>query len=111
MNIKYREIVLGISVIIICLSIWYIMQQGKDIGSKAVLSYADGKKREIPLNKNAIYDYESNGLSIHIQVKDGRAKFVNSECPDHLCEHYGWLNKEEQLAICLPAKASLTIKE
>ena len=44
-----------------------------------------------------------------IQVQDGAARFVDSPCPDHICEHYGWLREEDQTATCLPARAVLTI--
>ena len=48
-------------------------------------------------------------LTVHIQVQDGAARFVDSPCPDHICEHYGWLREEDQTATCLPARAVLTI--
>ena len=58
-----------------------------------------------------IYDYESNGYTIHIEVKDHAAAFVQSPCPDHLCEHYGYLKDDGAMAVCLPAKATLSIRE
>ena len=45
----------------------------------------------------------------HIQIKDGAARFVDSPCPDHICEGFGWLSNEDQTATCLPARAVLTI--
>ena len=48
-------------------------------------------------------------LTVHIEVKDGAARFVDSPCPDHICEGYGWLTLEDQTATCLPARAVLTI--
>ena len=47
--------------------------------------------------------------TVHIEVKDGAARFVDSPCPDHICEGYGWLSAEDQSATCLPARAVLTI--
>ena len=40
---------------------------------------------------------------------DGAARFVDSPCPDHICEGFGWLSNEDQTATCLPARAVLTI--
>ena len=48
-------------------------------------------------------------LTVHIEVKDGAARFVDSPCPDHICESFGWLSNEDQTATCLPARAVLTI--
>ncbi len=106
-----RDIILAVFLIAICVVIWLFMNISKKTGSRAILTYDTNKVVELPLNKNKVYDFKSNGLNIHIEVKDKKAAFVHSECPDHLCEHYGWLSKGEDLAVCLPAKASLTIKE
>ena len=46
---------------------------------------------------------------VHIEVKAGAARFVDSPCPDHICESFGWLSAEDQTATCLPARAVLTI--
>ena len=59
--------------------------------------------------KDATYDVDTGYLTVHIQVQDGAARFVDSPCPDHICEHYGWLREEDQTATCLPARAVLTI--
>ena len=45
----------------------------------------------------------------HIQVRDGRARFVDSPCPNKLCVHTGWLKQGGEVAICLPNKVSLQI--
>ncbi len=45
----------------------------------------------------------------HIQVRDGRVRFVNSPCPNKLCIHTGWLSQGGEVAICLPNKVSLQI--
>ena len=47
--------------------------------------------------------------TVHIEVKNGSARFIESPCPDHICEGFGWLSAEDQTATCLPARAVLTI--
>ncbi len=77
----------------------------------AVLSYGGTETLSIPLWKDGIYEAESNGMNLHIEVKDGKAAFINSPCPDHTCEHFGWLEKEGDIAVCLPGAAILEISE
>ena len=48
-------------------------------------------------------------LTVHIRIQDGAARFVDSPCPDHICESFGWLSEEDQTATCLPARAVLSI--
>ena len=77
---------------------------------EAELTYGDANTvLPISLAKDAAYDVDTGYLTVHIQVQDGAARFVDSPCPDHICEHYGWLRKEDQSATCLPARAVLTI--
>ena len=77
---------------------------------EAELTYGDANTvLPISLAKDAVYDVDTEYLTVHIQVQDGAARFVDSPCPDHICEHYGWLREEDQSATCLPARAVLTI--
>ena len=76
---------------------------------EAELTYGDANTvLPISLAKDAAYDVDTGYLTVHIQVQDGAARFVDSPCPDHICEHYGWLREEDQSATCLPARAVLT---
>ncbi len=77
---------------------------------KAQLIYGDGNTTlDLPLDTDAVYDVDTGYLTVHVEVKDGAARFVDSPCPDHICEGYGWLTLEDQTATCLPARAVLTI--
>ena len=57
----------------------------------------------------AVAGHLAKAAGVHIQIKDGAARFVDSPCPDHICEGFGWLSNEDQTATCLPARAVLTI--
>ena len=63
----------------------------------------------LPLDVDETYDVDTGYYTVHIQIKDGAARFVDSPCPDHICEGFGWLSDEDQTATCLPARAVLTI--
>ena len=79
---------------------------------EAELTYGDANTvLPISLAKDAAYDVDTGYLTVHIQVQDGAARFVDSPCPDHLCENFGWLSRAGDWAACLPAKASLTLLE
>lgn len=77
---------------------------------KAQLVYGDDSTvLDLPLDVNQRYDVDTGYLTVHIEIKDGAARFVDSPCPDHICEGYGWLTLEDQTATCLPARAVLTL--
>lgn len=76
----------------------------------AVLTYGEPQQTvELPLDENRVYHQDTGLLTVHIQVQNGRARFVDSPCPDHICEGYGWLSKDGDWAACLPARASLMV--
>lgn len=82
-------------------------------GARAVLTVGEGESQTetvLPLNRDARYDIEAVGYTIHLEVAEGRVRFVDSPCPDHLCEGFGWLSKEGDWAACLPARAALHIE-
>ena len=77
---------------------------------EAELLYGDANTvQKFSLDKDAVYDIYTGYLTVHIEVKDGAARFIDSPCPDHICENYGWISQEDQSATCLPARAVLTI--
>lgn len=48
------------------------------------------------------------GIS-HIQVRDGKVRFVDSPCPNKLCVHQGWITETGESATCLPNRISVRI--
>ena len=64
---------------------------------------------DLPLDADGVYDVDTGYLTVHVEIRDGAARFIDSPCPDHVCEGYGWLTLEDQTATCLPARAVLTI--
>ena len=97
---------------------------------------ASGKKRWKPWQKNLIfalvvlavaaalyfgwraaldedhdYLYDVGDYVVHLQVKDGAIAFLDSQCPDHICEQFGWLDKDGAWAACVPAGVYVVVQE
>lgn len=76
----------------------------------ALLQYGDPMQElTIPLDEDKTYDIDTGFYTIHLNVQDGEIAFVDSPCPDHLCEGFGRLKAPGDWAACLPALASLSI--
>ena len=70
----------------------------------AQLMYGDSNSvLTFPLDKDDTYDVDTGYLTVHIEVRDGAARFMDSPCPDHVCESFGWLSEEGAWAACVPA--------
>jgi hypothetical protein len=47
--------------------------------------------------------------AIRFSVKNGAIAFVESDCPDKVCVHTGYISKPGQAAVCLPNRVAVRI--
>ena len=78
-------------------------------GGDTVEVYIDGAfYTALPLDKNTIF--EPPGKAVKIEVRDGKAGFTQSDCPDKVCIHTGFISISGQTAVCLPNGVSIVIR-
>ena len=76
----------------------------------AVVDFGDGITETIPLDEDYDYLYDVGDYIVHLQVKDGAVAFLDSQCPDHVCEQFGWLSEQDAWAACVPAGVYVTVQ-
>lgn len=104
-NLAFAAVILAIAAILFAL-------RGRKAGLPvyAQLTYGeDNATLEISLDKDGRYDVDTGFYTVHLEVRGGAIGFVDSPCPDHICENYGFLSQADQQAVCLPARAVLMI--
>jgi len=69
----------------------------------AVIEY-NGQTENISLSKDQIFTLE-NGVVI--EVKGGRIRVKDSDCPQKICVKHGWLRYANDVIVCLPNKTIL----
>ena len=52
---------------------------------------------------------EETGLPITFQIKDHAIRFLESNCPDKVCIHTGFLKNDLDVACCLPNQTTVLI--
>lgn len=57
---------------------------------------------------------EDREISIHngtntLQIKDGRAKMTEADCPDQICVHQKAISEQGESIICLPNKVVVEV--
>ena len=72
----------------------------------------DGRDEDVllSLTEDGLYPIEGARLPVTLEVADGRIRFIKSRCPDRICEHAGWLSREFDQAVCMPAGVSVTVE-
>ncbi len=105
-----RTNLLFAAVVVLLAAVVYFATRGGS-GRTAVIQYGDPQQTmRVSLSQDADYDLDSNGYTVHLQVRDGTIAFVDSPCPDHLCEGFGRLSREGDWAACMPAHVSVTVE-
>lgn len=88
---------------------FFLLRSG-ETGAVARVDVAGGETVRLPLDRDGTFPVEGGALPVALQVKDGAVRFVNSVCPDHICEHTGWLRLEGETAVCAPAGVAVTVE-
>ena len=98
-NLLFAAVLLLVAVVLF----WALRGRKQGEALVAVADFGDGITEVLPLDKDYDYLYEVGGYVVHLQVKDGAVAFQDSQCPDHVCEQFGWLSEEGAWAACVPA--------
>lgn len=78
-------------------------------GATAVVTDADKKTYELPLDTDATITVTTDLGTNVIEVKDGRVRAKEADCPNQDCVHQGWIGKPGQQIVCLPHKLTVDI--
>lgn len=108
--IKKIDIIIIFVLIIICFFIYFKINNNKYKKTLAQISYNGKIIWEIDLKSanDDIFTLKEN-QNVSFQIKDGMIRFVNTKCPDKLCENVGYIYKPNSVAICMPNKVTLKI--
>jgi len=107
---KRKEVWIVAAVAVVCLVAFFLLRPEKQEERYALVMYYNREIGRIPLDEDGIYRLEGD-LPVTFEVKDGRIRFIDSVCPDHLCEGFGWLGGETDfdIAICMPAGITVQV--
>ena len=105
-NLLFIAIILALAAVL-----WLAAHHG-GTGRTAVLRYGDPQvEQRIDLRKNAEYDIDTGLYTIHLRVENGGIAFVDSPCPDHLCEGFGTLKNEGDWAVVCRQRQALPLNK
>ena len=110
----WRKNLIFVAVILVLAAALYFgvraAHSGKGSGLQATVDFGDGVTETLPLDTDHDYVYDVGDYVVHLQVKDGAIAFLDSQCPDHVCEQFGWLAKDGAWAACVPAGVYVVVE-
>ena len=80
---------------------------GKE-GAYVVVMVQNNEEARYSLAIDGVYDINSGTNTI--EIKDGRVRMLEAQCPNHLCIRQGWIRFEGQSIVCLPNKVTVTVR-
>ena len=89
---------------------WWALRRSRGPALYARADFGMGAVEMLPLDTDYDYYYQVDGYIVHLQVRDGAVAFLDSQCPDHVCEAFGWLSEPGQWASCVPAGVMVTVE-
>ena len=106
-----KNLIFAVVVLLIAGIAFFAIRKKPETETKlvALVDFGNGITETLPLDEDSDYLYDVGDYVVHIQVKDGAAAFLDSQCPDHVCEQFGWLSEEDAWAACVPAGVYLRI--
>ena len=70
--------------------------------ARLVIESPTGRKEIDDLARGQIIAIQGRLGVSRIEIRDGRARFIESPCPGKLCIHAGWIAQAGDVAACLP---------
>ena len=93
----------------VLIGVLFLSWTGKDKGNTVVV-YREGKKiQELPLDVDGEILIENNYTN-KLEVKNGKAAIVESDCPGMDCVHSGWIKDKGRSLVCLPNRVEIRIE-
>ncbi len=73
-----------------------------ETGDRVTVSVSGVRVAEFSLNEDGTYSL--NGGSNILEIKNGRARMTEADCPDRICVKEGWVSRMGECITCLPNK-------
>ena len=110
---KADKIILAIIafVALVSMGIFLLMWQNQTEGATALVSIDGEQIMELKLEQeeDRQIDLSEYGVQVALEIKDHQIRFLSSDCPDHLCIGFGWIDHEPQSAVCMPNRVAISI--
>ena len=109
-----KNLIFALVVLVLAAALYFgvrAAQSSKGSGLQATVDFGDVISETLQLDTDHDYLYDVGDYVVHLQVKDGAVAFLDSQCPDHVCEQFGWLDKDGAWAACIPAGVYVVVED
>lgn len=107
---NWRDVTVCFAVALVAVLFALRLWIGTNRGSFLSVVTTEGETK-YSLSVDRIETIQTNGHTLLLQIRDGRACIVEADCPDQICVRSGWIEKAGETVVCAPAGVRLTVTE
>lgn len=104
-----------IIVVILLIALVFIILNRINAKDKVMVSVKDASDKTLltfNINEDNYYTLQGDYGTFNIEVKNGRCRAIDVECPNQICVHTGWISIDNPVPIiCLPNNLIVSIDE
>lgn len=104
-----------IIVVILLIALVFIILNRTNAKDKVMVSVKDASDKTLltfNINEDNYYTLQGDYGTFNIEVKNGRCRAIDVECPNQICVHTGWISIDNPVPIiCLPNNLIVSIDE
>ncbi len=105
---RYRPLKISDFIIIIFfLSALFFIPRSS--GEKIIVIVDKRKEYIYPLNVDRIVEFKGKIGMIKLEIRDKKAKVIESSCPQKICMKTGWIENKGEQIICVPNRVIIRI--
>jgi hypothetical protein len=106
-TLKAADIAIAVIVIAASIAPLFSFNRQKTTAALSANIYERNKLvKQLPLAQDAVYRLKN----MAIEVKQGRIRIAESDCPRQICVHSGWISGPAQTIVCVPNKVLVEIQ-
>ena len=106
-----NDILLICALLLLALAAWGVLRLTREQGGEVIVTVDGELTATIPLTVEATLPVgEGKGFLNVVEVRNGRVRVAEADCPDKLCVRQGWISYDGESIVCLPHKLVVTVR-
>lgn len=110
MKLKKKEFFLLSLLLLVCVGVGLWFYWPRTGHTTAIITVDSKEFRRIDLQNAPDQTFsivKETGKPVSFEILDGKIRFIEVTCPDHICEQAGWCEKPGDRAVCMPNRTTL----
>jgi heptaprenyl diphosphate synthase len=78
-------------------------------GSAVLVEVAGKTVEKLDIHENRDITFRGEKGTMKVEVRDGRVRVVEADCPNRICVHTGWRSRGGEVIVCVPNRTVIRI--